>query len=308
MLTRTRSKTLFSSPPADSTSEDDLFSSQSQSNSDVLTVSSVDSNSALLDDDTAAPLADLITLAAASATIHIHCPTTVSDTWAVSAAIDLTADESLRDATVGWSDVAARSEVHVLPCAIHYNGPAAVQQYFQPTQANCPTSQPHPATSPTTTTTTSTTATTYISTSAAPTAHSQSALLAESRWYTAAFRGRLLTGERVTLPQHTIGVVLRDAPPTGTVSGGGSGGSKRHRGAAADGRRVDGAEDGGSAREAGSHVDWLVDGWFDSLTLWGRDSDWAGADQSWMKRSLLDWPVIAAALHSTDNDVPLVER
>ena len=329
---RTRSQTLSNSQPADSTSEDDFLSSQSQSNSDVITSSSLDSDSGMADTDPTASMADPIALQTAAATIHIHCPTTVADNPAVSAAIDLTSEEQAMAVTAGWPEVAARSAVHVLPCAIHYNGPAAVQRYFQPSQGINPTIAATAAATTSASTArpaTSTNPSTYISVSAPPTqpadSDTQSAQLAESRWYRAAFRGRELTGEKVPLPPHTIGVVLRDSVATSSVTGSSSS-SKRHRAVRQRSRVAAGDEEcvevedgisgstaavgGGVEDESGSRIDWVVDGWFDSLTLWGRDSDWTGSDQSTVKRSLLDWPAIAAALHGTDidTDIPLDER
>ena len=321
MLTRTRSKTLSISQPADSTSEDDLLSSQSQFTSDVLTVSSVDSHSGPIDTESAAPLADLIALEAATAVIHIHCPTGASDT-AASSAIDLTADESVGSAAVSWAEVAAQSVVHVLPCSIHYNGPAAVQRYFHPEQAHNPTLTATAAT-------VTQPATTYIS-AAAPTADQSQSALADSRWYSAAFRGRLLTGEKVSLPLRTVGLVVREANGGRTrllSSVGSNGGAKRHRmsrppsrgrhsASAADDECVVVDDDvthassstvagGGEGATGGAHIDWVVDGWFDAVTLWGRDSDWKGVDQSRVKQSLLEWPAIAAALHDTHDAPPL---
>ena len=318
MLSRTRSSTLSNSLPADSASEDDLVSSQSQSNSDAIMLSPPDASPGLFEDEPAAPLLDPIALQAAAAVIHIHCPTTVPDSSSVSSAINLTAAGSVERATVGWTDVASHSVVHVLPCAIHYNGPAAVQRYFHPTTVHNPIRTKAVANSNLADASSLVVTATYISTSSLPpdTTDSQCAPRADSPWYTAAFRGRQVTGERIVLPQHTIGLVLRDG---GASSGGGGRGSvsaKRHRASAA---AVDDDEcimENGSTRasnmsaadEAGPRIDWVVDGWFDAVTLWGRDSDWKGADQSALKRTLVEWPAVAAALHEMEGDVPLVER
>ena len=330
-LSRTRSMSLSSPLPADSTSEDDLLSSQSQSTSDVNTALSVDSIPVMSDVASGAPLGDVIAMEAAAATIHIHCPTPVLDTSAAEAS-ELTAEQSIASGSVGWTEVAARSVIHVLPCSIHYNGPAAVQRYFQPNKVLNPTTPPAAAprsdSASSSSTETATTPTTYISASAPPSLAVEcapdDALLAESRWSIAAFRGRQVTGELVPLPQHTIGLVLRDSNGGGGRGRGRSNGrgskrraaarpqSKVHPAAALDEAEDDcvlvGAVDGGDEESAGVHIDWVVDGWFDAVTLWGRDSDWKGADQSVLKRSLLDWPVIAAALHGTATGLSLVER
>ena len=338
MLTRTRSKPLAASTAADSTSEDELLSSQSQSASDGLLSSSIESSLLVGPDDSEEAAAgfsllDAVSQRANAATVHIRCPTAVPS---AADAIDLTAAESSTDAAaaaaVGWSDVSAPSVLHVLPCEIAYNGPAAVQRYFQPVPARSPASSTPPSAP--------SSSATYIST-AEPSASS-------SRWYSAAFRGRQLTGERVALPQHTIGLLIRDAKQrtaSSSSSSSSDGGTSKRRRAAArpptkaasqlaahsnsdafidveaagtssdsehangstalavDGGESEAARESESESESEARVDWLVDGWFDSLTLWGRDSDWKGADQCVLKRSLLDWPVIAASLHNSD--VPL---
>ena len=317
MLTRTRSKTLSNTVmPAESTSEDDLLSSQSQSNSDALIPCSLDSNPSQDDPDPSDTLPDTITQQAAAATIHIHCPT--------ANAIDLTGEPE----AVGWSEAAARTVVHVLPCEIHYNGPAAVRQYFQPARVINPllataasSSSSAAASSPTTyiTKESPSPAASVTASRAGADSSVDAAALASSAWYTAAFRGRQLTGEKVALPPNTIGLVIRDKQPNSALRSNrtSSSSSKRHRQAkrqplssavdeesivVEDGTDIVAVADGGE-EEAESRVDWLVDGWYTDLTLWGRDADWKGADQGMLKRSVLDWPVIAAALH----DVPLVE-
>ena len=318
MLTRTRSKTLSPTVPADSTSEDELPSSQSQSASDAFALSPADSEAAMADapdsEPAAAALADPIAAEAAAAAIHIHCPTTVRESSASAP------DECEGGATSRWNEAAARVAVHVLPCCIHYNGPAAVESYFQPSPAHNPTLPPAAAATRSATPNTAT----YVSDSAPPVdsldlSHSAPA---DSRWSTAAFRGRLLTGERIVLPPHTIGLVVRDSGGIGSGGGsrGGGGSTKRHRAVRAQATKLTstlssaGADDecvvvdessGGSRAEAvadsrqesAARIDWLVDGWFDAVTLWGRDSDWKGADQCAVKRTLLEWPAIAAALH-----------
>ena len=344
MLTRTRSKTLSTAMPADSTSEDDFSSSQSQSASDITATppSSLDPNPAMFDDNDAADslLPDTITQQSAAATIHIHCPTLVTPS---ADAIDLT-DEKMVERPVGWSESAvSESEVHVLPCEIHYNGVAAVSSYFQPSRVVNPLLSAASSSSADSVAALSRSPTsspgTYIS-AEAPTASGQvsamgsvtngsssssgstSAALASSSWYTAAFRGRELTGDKITLPSNTIGLVIKDKQQPhhssavrsnssrGTSSSSSSSSSKRHRQSAAatatsddcvmlpDADMPSNSSTGADDVEAvGMRIDWVVDGWFKDVTLWGRDADWKGADQSLLKRSLLDWPVVAAALH-----------
>lgn len=330
MLTRTRSKTLSTTamPAADSTSEDDFLSSQSQSQSTPPS-SSLDSNPTMADlddhfdntdpaNDTLLP--DTITQQAATATVHIHCPTTVTQ---AADAIDLTDEPPaavVGEGTVGWEESGVSvSVMHVLPCEIHYNGPAAVTQYFQPTRVINPllaaaaSSSSSVARSPTTyisTETPSTDASWVSATGSGGGDGTADAALAESRWYTAAFRGRQLTGEKVALPAHTIGLVIKDSKQHKQQQQRHNTSSKRHRPARPHASRsaaASAAEDECAVvedmtavegeGEAGVRVDWLVDGWFTDVTLWGRDTDWKGVDQSILKRSLLDWPVIAAALH-----------
>ena len=340
MLTRTRSRTLPSSQSADSNSDSDFLSSQSQSTSDAASFSQLDSGSALSDlDGAAAPLADVISQEAAAATIRIRCPTSLPahSHHTNSSPIDLTGEE-----WQSWASRVSRSEVHVLPCSIHYNGAAEVRRYFQPTAVNNPTlASLHSSRSaePVSDAATANLTFTTASLPAAPAADNEP-VASDSRWYTAAFRGRLLTGERVSLPPLTIGLLLADSDGEFNSSNGGSsgdGGSSGGRLSSSKRLRADrrstsvalvedcalldaGAEPAEGSRTAadradsggGAQVEWAVCGSFDCVTLWGRDSDWKGADQAALKRTLLEWPAVAAALHDTlDNtaaDTSLAER
>ena len=170
--------------------------------------------------------------------------------------------------------------LHLLPCHIRANAPAAVSRFFQPQQlinpllppaagsaadaepaaaASAAASSPSPGSYipsalPSTTS--------YLTqpVCAAPASAAAAAALASSCWYTGAFRGREMTGEKLRLPADCVGLVLS------------------------------------RGREAQSSS-WRVMSRFQSLFLWHRDQDWRGDDRSLLRQTMTDWPSIAAALH-----------
>jgi hypothetical protein len=215
-----------------------------------------------------------------AAVINIRIPVSVPSP--VVDSVDLTEPAELSSASSPspcsssmWSAAAPLCLLHLLPCHIRANGPAAVSRFFHPQQVINPmlllsgeaAAPPSPSASASSPSSSSyipaalPSATSYLTqpVGAPPSSPAAASAVASSCWYIGAFRGREMTGEKLRLPAGCIGLVLR------------------------------------SGREA--QTSWRLQARFYSLFLWHRDQDWRGNDRSLLRQTMKDWPTIAAALH-----------
>eukprot|EP00808_Paulinella_micropora_P018312 g10260.t1 len=148
--------------------------------------------------------------------------------------------------------------LHLLPCEIKHTGAARVSAFFHPTAVQSPPQRVEEGGS----------SSSSAASSGGP----------EQLW-SAAFRGRQVTGATVRLPPGATGLFL--AAQTSAGKGKAEKKAKAEKGGA------------GGAAQVGEPLSAHAS--FSEFTLWNVDAETIGRD--FIKKNLTDWPALAHAIH-----------
>lgn len=179
-------------------------------------------------------------------------------------------------------------QVSLLPCKIEYDGSAPVHLYFRPELVDdngIPISIRNVIDS------SSVNAQRDINQITTPSLNTPLGSSENPQYYSAAIRGRQITGRKVYLPEDTVGIVLSDGKTPPASMGSTKPVSKL-------GKKLTTVAPPQVIFEEGSSVVQL-DAQFSSFFLWNRDQN--RHDNNYIARSIEEYLPIQAALHGVDS-------
>ncbi len=165
--------------------------------------------------------------------------------------------------------------VHLIPCKVRFSGPAAVSTYFKV--------EPVPSSS---------------SSSSSFSGSSDSS----RQLYRAAFRGRQVTGHKITFADDCIGVVLQDKNSSSAMSGFSSSlpssGSSFSSSKSKDVAGSSSTSGSNNSRLSAAKVD--LTSRFDHMYVWNKDE--RKNDNQHIDRAFNEFMVLSSALHGEDDE------